>query len=121
MTRVKRGIIAHQRHQKVLQQTKGYKLGRKNIFRLAKQALLQAKNFSYRDRRNKKRDFRRLWIVQLNAAARVNDLAYKDFICGLKLAEIDLDRKVLAALSVESPEQFATITEKVKAALAKRA
>jgi large subunit ribosomal protein L20 len=119
MTRIKRGILAHKRHKNLLAKTKGYRHGRKNLFRLAKQAVLQAGQFAYRDRRNKKRSARSLWIVQLNAAARSFDLPYKDFIYGLHKAEITLDRKVLAAMSVEAPEEFAKVVIKVKEALAK--
>ena len=117
MARVKRGIQVRKRHKKILALTKGYKLGRNNLFRQAKQAMLKAGQFAYRDRRNKKRDFRRLWIVQLNAAARLHDVSYSQFIAGLDKAGIDLNRKVLAEMSVSAPEQFAVVAEKVKAAL----
>lgn len=117
MARVKRSIQRNKRHKKVLESTKGYKLGRNNLFRQAKQAMLKAGQFAYRDRRNKKRDFRRLWIVQLNAAARAHELNYRDFIYGLTLAELDLNRKVLADLSITAPEEFAVVAKKVKAAL----
>ncbi len=118
MARVKRGIQARKRHKKLFTLTKGYKLGRKNIYRQAKQAVIKAGQHAYRDRRNKKRDFRALWIVQLNAAARAQGLSYSVFIHGLDLAEIKLNRKVLSQLSVKSPEQFEKITAKVKEALA---
>lgn len=117
MARIKRGLQVKKRHKKLLQLTKGYKLGRNNLFRQAKQAVLKAGQFAYRDRRNKKRDFRRLWIVQLNAAARLHGMSYSKFIDGLGKAEITLNRKVLAELSISAPEQFATIVEKVKKAL----
>lgn len=117
MARVKRGVAAHKRHLKLLAQTRGYKLGRKNLFRQAHQAWLKAGQFAYRDRRVRKRDFRRLWIVQLNAAVRAHDLTYRQFIFGLKKAGLELDRKVLAALSIESQPQFAEVVGKVKAAL----
>lgn len=117
MARIKRGLQVKKRHKKLLQLTKGYKLGRNNLFRQAKQAVLKAGQFAYRDRRNKKRDFRRLWIVQLNAAARLHGMSYSKFIDGLGKAEITLNRKVLAELSISAPEQFATIAEKVKKAL----
>jgi len=117
MARVKRGIQVRKRHKKILKLTKGYKLGRKKLFRQAKQAMLKAGQFAYRDRRNKKRDFRRLWIVQLNAAARAHEMSYSQFIHGLDLAKIDLNRKVLSEMSIQVPEQFAEIAEKVKAAL----
>lgn len=119
MTRIKRGLAAHRRHKNILAQTKGFRLGRHNIFRLSKQALLQAGQFSYRDRRTKKRSARRLWIVQLNAAVRVHGLAYKDFIHGLDLAGLKLDRKVLSALAQKSPEEFTKIVDKTKDALSK--
>lgn len=117
MARVKRGLQTHKRHQKVLQATKGYKLGRKKLFRQAKQAMLKAGQNAYRDRRNKKRDFRRLWIVQLNAAARAHGLAYGQFIHGLDKAGIKLNRKVLAQMSIDAPEMFATVAEQAKAAV----
>ncbi len=118
MARVKRGIQARKRHSKLLSLTKGYKLGRKNIFRQAKQAVIKAGQYAYRDRRNKKRDFRRLWIVQLNAAARAHDITYSHFIHGLDLAKITLNRKVLADMSVRAPEEFVAIVAKVRTALA---
>lgn len=121
MARVKRGIQTHKRHKKILSLTKGYKLGRSKLFRQAKQAMLKAGQFAYRDRRNKKRDFRRLWIVQLNAAVRPHELSYSQFINGLALAEITLDRKVLSQLSIQEPAAFAAVVEKAKAALAKAA
>jgi large subunit ribosomal protein L20 len=117
MARVKRGTQVRKRHKKLLKLTKGYKLGRSKLFKQAKQAWLKAGQHSYRDRRNKKRDFRQLWIVQLNAAVRSHDMSYSQFIFGLNKAGINLNRKVLAALSVESPGQFAQVVEKVKAAL----
>jgi large subunit ribosomal protein L20 len=117
MARVKRGTQVRKRHKKLLRLTKGYKLGRNNLFRQAKQAVLKAGQFAYRDRRNKKRDFRRLWIVQLNAAARQHGLSYSKFIRGLDQAEIDLNHKVLANLSINAPAEFEKIVAKVKKAL----
>jgi len=117
MARVKRGLQARKRHKNVLAQAKGYKLGRKNIFRLAKQAVLKAGQYAYRDRRNKKREFRKLWIVQLNAAARAHDMSYSNFIHGLEKANLNLNRKVLAEMSIKAPEQFAEVASKVKSAL----
>jgi large subunit ribosomal protein L20 len=117
MARVKRGLQVKKRHKKLLRLVKGYKLGRNNLFRQAKQALLKAGQFAYRDRRNKKRDFRRLWIVQINAAARLNGLSYSRLIAGLDKAKIRLNRKVLAELSTSAPQQFAAIVEKAKKAL----
>ena len=117
MARVKRGIQVRKRHKKLLQLTKGYKLGRKNLFRQAKQAVLKAGQNSYRDRRNKKRDFRRLWIVQLNAAARAHEMSYSQFINGLDKAGITINRKVLSEMSVKTPAEFEQIAHKAKAAL----
>lgn len=118
MARVKRGIQVRKRHKKILAQTKGYKLGRKKLFRQAKQAWLKAGQNAYRDRRNKKRVFRRLWIVQLNAAVRAHELSYSVFISGLNKAGITMDRKVLASLSIKAPAEFAKVVEQVKTALA---
>lgn len=117
MARIKRGLQVRKRHKKLLQLTKGYKLGRNNLFRQAKQAVLKAGQYSYRDRRNKKRDFRKLWIVQLNAAARQHGISYSRFIAGLEKADIQLNRKALSELSMVAPAEFAVIAEKVKKAL----
>lgn len=119
MARVKRGLQARKRHKKLLAQARGYKLGRKNIFRLAKQAVIKAGQYAYRDRRNKKRDFRKLWIVQLNAVARAHQVSYSRFIYGLDKAGITMNRKVLAEMSIKAPEQFELIAQRVKTALAK--
>lgn len=120
MARVKRGVAARNKHKKILSLTKGYKHGRKNIYRLAKQAVLKAQTYSYRDRRTKKRTFRGLWIVRINAAVRQQDMLYKDFAFGLKKANITLNRKVLAHLAVYEPETFTGIVKQVKTALAKK-
>ena len=117
MARIKRGLQVHKRHKKVLKLTKGYKLGRSKLYRQAKQALLKAGQYAYRDRRNKKRTFRALWIVQLNAAVRAQDLNYRDFIYGLKIANIGMNRKVLADLSIKAPAEFTKIVEQAKKAL----
>ena len=117
MSRVKRGVTARQRHNKVLKAAKGYKHGRKNIFRLAKQALLKAGVFAYRDRKVKKRTNRAHWIVVLNAAVRQHDMSYSAFMNGLKKADIDMNRRVLAELAEFHPEEFATVASKAKAAL----
>lgn len=117
MPRIKRGTTTRKRHKKLLSQTKGFRHGRKNLVRLAKQALLHAGVHAYRDRRNKKRTFRNLWIIKINAAVREQGLTYSQFISGLKKAKIDLDRKVLAQLAVQYPEEFNKIIEKVKKAL----
>jgi len=119
MARIKRAIQVKKRHKKILLATRGYKLGRSKLFRQAKQAYIKAGQYAYRDRRNKKRDMRGLWIVQINAAVRAYGLPYKDFIFGLNRAEITLNRKVLAELSVKAPDEFKTVVEKVKAALVK--
>lgn len=117
MARVKRGIQVKKRHKKVLKLTKGYKLGRSKLFRQAKQAMLKAGVYAYRDRRNKKRDFRRLWIVQLNAAARAHGMSYSQFIFGMEKAGITLNRKVLSEMAIKAPHDFAAVADKVKKAL----
>jgi len=119
MARVKRAIQVKKRHKKILQATKGYKLGRSKLYRQAKQAFIKAGQYAYRDRRNKKRDMRGMWIVQINAAVRQYDMPYKDFIYGLNKAEITLNRKVLADLSINAPAEFKKVVEKVKKALGK--
>jgi large subunit ribosomal protein L20 len=116
MARVKRGVTAHARHKKMLSLTKGYKHGRKNIFRLAKQAVLKAGTFAYRDRKVKKRTFRAHWIVVLNAAVRQHEMSYSAFMQGLKKANITLNRRVLSEMAANHPDQFAEIVTKVKQA-----
>ena len=118
MPRVKRGVTARARHKKVLSQAKGYRGRRKNVYRIAKQAVMKAGQYAYRDRRAKKREFRRLWIARINAGSRALGLTYSKFVAGLKKAKIDLDRKVLADLAVNDPAAFGSIVEKVKAQLA---
>lgn len=117
MPRVKRGVTAHARHKKILALAKGYRGRRKNVFRIAKQAVMKAGQYAYRDRRTKKRVFRQLWIARINAASRAAGLTYSKFIAGLKKANIDLDRKVLADMAVTDPAAFSGIVEKVKAKL----
>ena len=117
MARVKRGVTAHARHKKVVDKAKGYYGRRKNVFRVAVQAVEKAEQYAYRYRRNKKRDFRALWIQRINAGVRLHGMTYSVFINGLKLAGIDLDRKVLADLGVREPDAFASIVEQAKAAL----
>jgi large subunit ribosomal protein L20 len=117
MPRVKRGVTAHARHQKVLTKAKGYYNARRKVFRVAKQAVTKAAQYAYRDRRQKKRQFRALWIVRINAAARSHGLSYSGLIAGLKKAAIDIDRKVLADLAVSDQIAFAALAEKAKAAL----
>ena len=118
MPRVKRGVTAHARHKKVLALAKGYRGRRKNVYRIAKQAVMKAGQYAYRDRRQRKRQFRQLWIVRINAGARENGLSYSKFMNGLKRAAIEVDRKVLADLAVFDKAAFAQLVEKAKAALA---
>ena len=120
MARVKRGTTTHARHAKVIKAAKGYYGRRKNTFRTATQAVDKARQYAYRDRRVRKREFRALWIQRINAAVRSHDeaLTYSRFINGLSLAGIEVDRKVLADLAVHEPDAFGTIVEKAKAALA---
>jgi large subunit ribosomal protein L20 len=118
MARVKRGVIARRRHKKILNQAKGYYGARSRVFRVAKQAVIKAGQYAYRDRRVKKRTFRALWIVRINAASRANGLSYSQFINGLKKASIALDRRVLADLAVHDKAAFSAVVEKAKAALA---
>ena len=118
MPRVKRGVQARARHKKILKQAKGYYGARSRVFRVAKQAVIKAGQYAYRDRRQRKRQFRALWIARINAAARINGLSYSRFIAGLKKAEIEIDRKVLADLAVYEQAAFAAVVEKAKTALA---
>ncbi len=118
MARVKRGVTAHARHKKVIKQAKGYRGRRKNVFRVAKQAVTKAGQYAYRDRRQRKRQFRALWIVRVNAAAREHGLSYSRFINGLSRAAIELDRKVLADLAVNDKAAFADLAKQAKEALA---
>jgi len=118
MARVKRGVTARAKHKKVLKLAKGYYGARRKVYRVAKQAVIKAHQYAYRDRRQRKRQFRRLWIVRINAAARLHDLTYSQFINGLSKAGIEIDRKVLADLAVNDPDGFATIATQAKAALA---
>jgi len=114
MPRVKRGVTARARHKKVLDLAKGYRGRRGNVFRIAKEAVMKAGQYAYRDRRNKKRDFRALWITRINAAAREHGLSYSVFMNSLKKAEIEIDRKVLADLAVLDKPAFAALVEKAK-------
>lgn len=114
MPRVKRSVASRARHKKVLKQAKGYRGARKSVFRVAKQAVARAGQYAYRDRRRRKRDFRSLWIMRINAAARERGLTYSTFIRGLKLANIDLDRKSLAAIAVSDQETFSKLAETAK-------
>ena len=117
MARVKRGVIAKARHKKVLGEAKGYYGARRKIFRVAKQAVIKAGQYAYRDRRQRKRQFRALWITRINAAARINGLSYSRLMNGLKKADIEIDRKVLADIAVHDPEGFKAISEAAKASL----
>ena len=118
MPRVKRGVIARARHKKVLKAAKGYRGRRKNVYRVAKQAVMKAGQYAYRDRRQKKRQFRALWIARINAGARLNGLSYSRMISGLKKAQIIIDRRVLAYIAMHDAVAFAAIAEKAKEALA---
>lgn len=113
--RVKRGVTARAKHKKILKLAKGMQHNRTRSYRLAKQAVIRALQYAYRDRRNKKRDLRGLWITRINAAAREHGVTYGNFIAGLKKANIELDRKVLAELAVNEPAAFAAIVKSVKA------
>jgi large subunit ribosomal protein L20 len=117
MARVKRGVQAHARHKKVIRQAKGYSGRRKNVYRVAKQAVIKAGQYAYRDRRQRKRQFRALWIVRINAAARNCGLSYSRLINGLLRAGIEVDRKVLADLAVHDVTAFNALAEQSKAAL----
>jgi large subunit ribosomal protein L20 len=117
MARVKRGVTAHAKHKKVIDKAKGYKGRRKNVYRVAVQAVTKAGQYAYRDRRQRKRQFRALWIARINAAARECGLSYSRLIDGLKKAAIEIDRKVLADLAVHEKESFAKLAEKAKASL----
>ena len=118
MARVKRGTTAHARHKKVVDKAKGYYGRRKNVFRVAVQAVEKAAQYAYRDRRVKKRTFRALWIQRINAGARAHGLTYSQFMNGLKRAGIDLDRKVLSDLAITEPASFSGLVEQAQAALA---
>jgi large subunit ribosomal protein L20 len=118
MSRVKRGVTARARHKKILEQTKGYRGFRRNVVRMAKQAVTRAGQYAYRDRKVRKREFRALWIQRINAAARLFGLSYSRLIDGLNKASIQVDRKVLAELAVSDRNAFAQLAEKAKAALA---
>jgi large subunit ribosomal protein L20 len=118
MPRVKRGVVARARHKKVLDQAKGYYNARRKVYKVAKQAVMKAGQYAYRDRRARKRDFRALWIVRINAAARECGLSYSRFINGLQKAAIEIDRKVLADIAVHDKNAFAALAEKAKASLA---
>jgi len=115
--RVKTGTVRRRRHKKILKMAKGFYSGRRKHFRKAKEQIERSLVYAFRDRKQKKRDFRKLWIVRINAACRLNDISYSRFINGLKKANIELDRKVLADLAMNEPATFSKIVEKAKAAL----
>lgn len=117
MPRVKRGVVARASHKKVLKQAKGYRGARSRVYRVAKQAVTKAGQYAYRDRKAKKRMFRRLWIARINAAARECDMTYSRLMEGLKKAEIDIDRKMLADLAIADSKAFGAIVDKAKASL----
>ena len=117
MARVKTGVVRRRRHKKVLKLARGYFSARHKHFRKAKEQLERSLVYAYRDRRRKKRDFRRLWIVRINAACRLNDISYSRFIAGLKKANIELDRKILADLAMNDAKAFSELASKAKAAL----
>ena len=117
MTRVKRSVRTKARHKKILKQSRGYFGNKSKLFKVANQAVMKSLSYAYRDRRNKKREFRKLWITRINAAARLNGLSYSRFMNGLSRAQIALDRKVLADIAVQDPTGFADLCQKAKAAL----
>jgi len=114
MSRVKRGVATRARHKKVIKMAKGFLGGRKNLFRRAKEAVIRASKFAYRDRRNRKRDFRRLWITRISAATRAEGMSYSQFAVGLRNAKILLNRKMLAELAAREPEIFKKVVAVVK-------
>ena len=118
MPRIKRGVTTRTKHKRLLDQAKGYRGRRKNTIRVARQAVEKAGQYAYRDRKVKKRNFRALWIQRINAAARMNDLSYSKFMHGLKLAGVELDRKVLAQIAYSDEQAFADLAEVAKKALA---
>ena len=117
MSRVKRGIRTRARHHKILKAAKGYWGHKSKLFKVANQQVLKSGNYAYRDRRQKKRDFRKLWITRINAAARINGMSYSRFMDGLKKAGVELDRKVLSDIAITDPKGFTALVEKAKAAL----
>ncbi len=120
MTRVKRSVHAKKKRRSVLEQTKGFRGQANSNYKRAKEALLKADSYAYRDRRNRKRDFRKLWITRINAAARLNGMPYGQFMHGLKLAEVELDRKVLADIAVRDAETFSRFVEVSREAIANK-
>lgn len=117
MARVKRSVVARNRHKKILKKAKGYYGARRKVYRVAKQAVTKAGQYAYRDRRQRKRQFRALWIARINAAARLHGLSYSRLVNGLNLAGVEIDRKVLAELAVHEPQAFAVIANQAREAL----
>ncbi|ASQ31310.1 50S ribosomal protein L20 [Campylobacter avium LMG 24591] len=117
MARVKTGVVRRRRHKKILKLARGFYSGRRKHFRKAKEQLERSLVYAYRDRRRKKRDFRRLWIIRINAACRLNDISYSKFINGLKKAGIELDRKVLASIAMDDAKAFSKLVDEAKKAL----
>jgi large subunit ribosomal protein L20 len=117
MPRVKRGVVAHARHKKILEKAKGYRGARSKVFRVAKQAVTKAGQYAYRDRRQRKRQFRALWIARINAGARENGMSYSVFMNGLKKASIEIDRKVLSDIAIFDKPAFTALVEKSRAGL----
>ena len=118
MPRVKRGVTARARHKKVLAKAKGYYGARSRVYRVAKQAVIKAAQYAYRDRKNRKREFRALWIVRVNAAARLHGMSYSAFMNGLKKASIEIDRKMLSEIAIHDAAAFTALVEQAKAGLA---
>jgi large subunit ribosomal protein L20 len=116
MARVKRGVMVRKRHHKLLKEARGYQGSRSRQIKVARQTVMKALSYAYRDRRNKKRDLRRLWIIRINAAARLNGISYSRLINGLKLAGIDLDRKILADMAVRDPAGFSSVVAQAQRA-----
>lgn len=117
MSRVKTGVVRRRRHKKILKLARGFYSGRRKHFRKAKEQLERSLCYAFRDRKRKKRDFRRLWIVRINAACRINNISYSRFMHGLKLAKIELDRKILADMAMNEPENFGKVVEAAKQAI----
>jgi len=115
--RVKTGVVRRRRHKRLLKKARGFYSGRRKHFRKAKEQLERSMVYAYRDRKQKKREFRKLWIIRINAAARLNDISYSRFMHGLKLANIELDRKILADMAMNEPSAFASVVEAAKSAL----
>lgn len=116
MARVKRGVMVRKRHNKLLKEASGYRGSRSRRIKVARETVMKALSYAYRDRRNKKRDFRRLWIIRINAAARQNGISYSRLMNGLKLAGIDIDRKILADMAVRDPAGFSSVVEQAQRA-----